>query len=87
MDQWPTTPFPGYEPNLLDIPVDFFRSYLHLQRALEAFRPVPNLQSWRREREESANAEIDDEHFREAVASPLFTWESEAEASVAQTYH
>ena len=39
------------------------------------------------DREESANAETDDEHIREVVASLLFTQESEAEARLAQTYH
>ena len=39
------------------------------------------------EREESANAELDDEHVGNALASPRFTKESEAEASLAQTYH
>ena len=39
------------------------------------------------EGEESANAELDDEHVGNALASPLFTKESEAEASLAQTYH
>ena len=36
--------------------------------------------------EESANAEIDDEHIRNALTSPLFPQESEAEASLKQTY-
>ena len=39
------------------------------------------------DREESANAELDDEHVGNALGSPLFTKESEAEASLAQTYH
>ena len=39
------------------------------------------------EGEESVNAELDDEHVGNALASPLFTKESEAEASLAQTYH
>ena len=39
------------------------------------------------EGEESANAELDDEHVGNAFASPRFTKESEAEASLAQTYH
>ena len=39
------------------------------------------------EGEKSTNAELDDEHVGNALASPLFTKESEAEASLAQTYH
>ena len=39
------------------------------------------------EGKESANAELDGEHVGNAVASPLFTQESEAEASLAQTCH
>ena len=35
--------------------------------------------------EESANAEIDDEHIRDAFASPLFSQESVAEADLRQT--
>ena len=37
--------------------------------------------------EESANAEIDDEHIRNALALPLFQQESGAEVSLKQTYH
>ena len=36
--------------------------------------------------EESANAEIDDEHIRDAFASPLFLQESEAEADLRHTH-
>ena len=39
------------------------------------------------EGEESTKAELDDEHVGNAVASTLFTKESEAEASLAQTCH
>ena len=39
------------------------------------------------DKEESANAELDDEHVGNALASPRFTKESDAEASPAQTYH
>ena len=37
--------------------------------------------------EESANTEIDDEHIRDAFASPLFSQWSEAEADLRQTHH
>ena len=37
--------------------------------------------------EESANAEIDDEHIRNSLALPLFLQENDAKASLKQTYH
>ena len=36
---------------------------------------------------ESPDAEIDDEHIRNALDLPLFSQESEAEANLRQTYH
>ena len=77
-----TDPLTGYEPNLLGIPDDF-----EVLPSIFQGSDSNQLYNLRIDREESANAWIDDEHITTAVASPLFTQESEAEASLAQTYH
>ena len=77
-----TDPLAGNGPNLLGIPDDF-----EVLPSIFQGSDINQIYYLGIEGEESANAELDDEHVGNAVASPLFTQESEAEASLAQTYH
>ena len=77
-----TDPLVGNVPNLLGIPDDF-----EVLPSIFQGSDINQIYYLGIEGEESANAELDDEHVGNAVASPVFTQESEAEASLAQTYH
>ena len=77
-----TRPSLGYEPKVLDTS-DEFNVHPSFFQSLD-LNDIYNLDV---KHEESAHAEIDDEHIRTALALPLFSQESEAEASLKQTYH
>ena len=77
-----THPPTGYQPNVLDTS-DEFEVLLSIFQGSN----VDKIYNLGAENEEPANAERDDEHMRNALALPLFLQESEAEASLRQTYH
>ena len=65
----------GYAPKVLDTSDEF-----NVHRSIFQSSDLNNIYNLGIDLEESANAEIDDEHIRDAFASPLFSLESEAEA-------
>ena len=71
----------GYAPKVLTS--DEFNVYLSIFQSSD----LNNICNLGIDLEESANAEIEDEHIRDAFASPLFLQESEAEADLRQTHH
>ena len=78
-----TNSLTGYEPNLFGLSDD-------CEGLASIFKgsDLTQFYNYDTDKKESANAEIDDEHIRNAVASPLFTPEREAaEANLTQTYH
>ena len=77
-----TPPPTGYEPNVTDTSDEF--------EAIPSFFQSSNVDTiydLGGNDAESTDAEIDDEHNRNALALPLFSQESEAEAHLRQTYH
>ena len=77
-----TLPPTGYEPNVLDTSDEF-----EVLPSIIQVSNVDKIYNLGADNEESSNAEIYDEHIRNAFASPQFPQESEAEARLKQTYH
>ena len=76
-----TPPLTGYEPNATDTS-DEFEAFPSLFQGSN----VGTIYDLGGNDAESTDAEIDDEHIRYALALPLFSQESEAEAHLRQTY-
>ena len=82
MALWPYPPLTGYEPNETDNSDDKEVSASFFQGS-----SITSIYDLGDNGAESPYVEIDDEHIRKALASPLYIQEREANASLRQTYH
>ena len=72
------TPLTGYEPNVFD-------NFDDTEGTTSIFQSSSDLGD--NSTEKSLDQEIDDEHIRKALASPLYIQERETNANLWQTYH
>ena len=77
-----TPPPTGYEPNVTDTSDEFEVIPSFFQGS-----NVDTIHDLDDHDAEPTDAEIDDKHFRNALALPLFSQDSEAEVNLRQTYH
>ena len=76
-----STPLTSYEPNVTD------NSDIEVTTSTFQGSSVTSIYDLGDNGAESPDAEIDDEHVRNAMASPLYIQEREANASLLQAYH